>query len=381
MKAFKKAKVFSLLMALAVGFATFGATAGTLAWYASVSRVTTTFIGTSVQKSVQLQIGIVDDINAFTVEDMNRYNLEREYKDENNNYLCDGHSVVWSKSTDLSSVVINKYLKETHHATNILSPITSRSRTASGELDLYSAPDASDPYSQSGASSYNYVEIPFAFKITNNSGIKVADKGIWISDALANGDATHIEDSLRLHINNISDNDQFLVRPNSADDGATTVAGLLNIDGDDKFDFNTSTGKEHLYGEYGDVEPTYGVDTFADDPTFDEDKYYDVNETGQDTDFTTFTAKHHSTCHPITNWDAIKGNFKKAHYYGLNSVKPAIVNGEYTGGRRVSCTNSPCAIGYATLTIYIEGWDHAIIDSASGHGFDLNLTFEINKVV
>ena len=37
-------------------------------------------------------------------------------------------------------------------------------------------------------------------------------------------------------------------------------------------------------------------------------------------------------------------------------------------------------LGRVDMTVYLEGWDHAIIDEEMAHYFDLGLTFEINKL-
>ena len=37
-------------------------------------------------------------------------------------------------------------------------------------------------------------------------------------------------------------------------------------------------------------------------------------------------------------------------------------------------------IGYSTMTIFIEGWDHTVIDKAVGYSFNLGLRFEINRI-
>ena len=52
----------------------------------------------------------------------------------------------------------------------------------------------------------------------------------------------------------------------------------------------------------------------------------------------------------------------------------------FEGGRPIAYTDSTCSIGYVTLKIYIEGWDHVVIDKAVGYKFSLGLRFEMNRL-
>ena len=391
MKASRKVNIALAVMSSCVTVGIFGAVTGTLAWYVNSTRVTVSFTGTSVRSSLHLQIGIIDNGNIFSDDDLLNYNLVREYQDSHGADLCDGNSIVWNRSSSLPSDAINHYLAGTHtFATTELSPVSSKSRlkTVTSDISLYEAPKVGNLNPTGVAEKRGYIQIPFAFKVLSNEDVPLDNKEVWLSDALTESDATNVDHAIRIHVYNnhgkdehdVIKHDSFIINPSSNNDGATTVAGMLHLDGNDPYDYDGD--HELIYGEYGDVTPTFSIDSYEDDAGFDEDAIYDVNDT-HDTSgrATTFTAKHNKECKSISNWDTFKAGFKYADYYGMNSVKPEIAaSGDYTGGKPIAYTDSACKIGYSKLTIWLEGWDHAIIDSAIGHEFNLGLTFEVNKI-
>ena len=72
----------------------------------------------------------------------------------------------------------------------------------------------------------------------------------------------------------------------------------------------------------------------------------------------------------------------EADYETLNSIKPIDDGtGVLSGGKQICTTaNTVSALGEATLTIYIEGWDHHVVNEEISHKFNLGLTFQINRV-
>ena len=73
---------------------------------------------------------------------------------------------------------------------------------------------------------------------------------------------------------------------------------------------------------------------------------------------------------------------KVAEYETVATVKPSIntTTGAFEGGKPLAYTDSTDRIGYVTLTIYIEGWDHAVVNKAVNYSFNLGLKFEVNRV-
>ena len=73
-----------------------------------------------------------------------------------------------------------------------------------------------------------------------------------------------------------------------------------------------------------------------------------------------------------------------AEFETFGTVKPSVKEtGEYYVGETgipLASTNSGSKIGYTTMTIFIEGWDHSVVDKAAGYQFNLGLRFEIDRL-
>ena len=379
----------NLIIAVMTGFTFAGfasAITGTLAWYAYSTRITISLSGTAVRSSVQLELGIVDNNNYFSAEEIARYNLTRVDESDDN-------SIVWNKSASgLTSEMINAYLANSVYSTNELSPVTTLGRSGTDALNLYAAPECS---SRSGedrdydaANTKDYVQIPFAFKVLNSQEYCVPHREIWITDTVVAAER-NLEKAIRVFVDDITSNTRYLFRPDSAineNPGTTTVAGLLDLNGDGYYDYNVNSRNEYLYGDI-DIDGNLNYDAARVDAT----GFIDENDTGDtsqdEQDKTTFYSRHYSnTKSPILT----NVTYKTAAYETKKTVYPSINgDGDYTGGKPVSVTSgnidSPVGdnytyIGYSTLTIFIEGWDHSIVDSVVGAQFYLGLQFEINKV-
>ncbi len=72
---------------------------------------------------------------------------------------------------------------------------------------------------------------------------------------------------------------------------------------------------------------------------------------------------------------------KKAKYETLASIRPYDDGGGHlSGGTPLTQTGAVDGIAKLDVTIYLEGWDHVVIDKEIGHSFDLGLRFQINRV-
>ncbi|MBQ7243788.1 MAG: hypothetical protein IJS52_06250, partial [Bacilli bacterium] len=70
-----------------------------------------------------------------------------------------------------------------------------------------------------------------------------------------------------------------------------------------------------------------------------------------------------------------------AHYLCFDDVKPEEHNGIFSGGYPIAHTSDDAnSIATTTLKVYLEGWDHCVIDDVINAGFNLGLQFEINRV-
>ena len=162
------------------GLGIIGSTAGSLAWYAYSNSTRISFFGTSVAKSLLLNIGIVDNAHAISDEKLEEFKLERQE--------VDGKSVVFTQSANgLDYRVIAEYLKNSGHASNQLFPLTTRSTTMDLDPDdpfnLYKAPNYGEIDFTSAAEPSEFVEIPFAFKADTVGTIGTVAQDIWLTDS------------------------------------------------------------------------------------------------------------------------------------------------------------------------------------------------------
>ena len=385
MKSTTKVRLLILAMSTVSVVSMVGSTAATVAWYVNSIGAKVTYTGTSVQKSTRLTLGLVDEEHRFSDEDLVTYNLEKE-----SGATVDGKTILWSKSSSIINDVLTAYLTKYGYATYLLSPVTTKARAidSTDNLTLYKAPEATQTVLDETADPRTYITLPFAFKIVNSSNEKVENKEIWLTNSmittsLANNDGNNV---IRLFVDNHHSSEKFIVRPadNSDSTGETVVGGLLNLSGGNStvYDYAQGEMKEYVYGDYdksGGFAPIYSDSTYEFFPGYDEDEYDNVNDTPYET-ASTFYAKHNKDCHPITNYNELKNRFLKAEYQTMGTIKPTSTNGVYSGGKPIAYTESASKIGYSTISIYVEGWDHSLTDDKIGVEFNLSMTFEINTL-
>ena len=360
--------LISLFSLTALGI--FGTTAGTLAWYIYSRTTGFSFVGTSVAKSVLLNIGIVDDDNYITDDDIDTYHLTRE--------THDGHSIVFTQSSGgLDYRVIKNYLFWSEYNSSMLFPVTTKSRTLTSNsvLTLYKSPDFGDTDLDIEAKKSDYVKIPFAFKVDNKAG-NLVNTDVWLTDSAIRASGKNIDQSVRVCVEN--DQRRFIFKPadDTTSNGATNVGGLLDLNKDGFYDYD-GDDKEMYYGEHNGT-LTYNGRYDIDPDDADYDNVNGVTYLHE----STFYAKHLKNIYTAN----LTGVYPKtAEYYSFGAVKPLVDgNGDYysngTRGLKICATDGPTGVGYATFTIYIEGWDHVVIDEAAGYNFNLNLRFEMNRL-
>ena len=362
-----------------------GSTAGTLSWYAYSRNVSFSYMGTSVQKSILLNMGIVDNAGYIKADKIQQYDLVRE--------THDGRSIVFTQSTKgLDINVIRAYLESSPNAVDMLFPVTSQNRSLASDdnLTIYKSPDYGDDVLMENTDPSAYVVLPFAFRIADENSESISDKEVWLTDAVVEAEKEHIEQAVRVFVHNESSQRKFLMKPAEKDEktGFNKVGGLLDLDGDGYYDYNKLTGYEYYYGEFTGTK-TWGE--LPDPDTYVED-YENANGVvpippATSLEPSTFYAKHSAHTRHV---DLSQLTPQEVEYYTLKSVKPATKeNGEYYVkddeedgidiGIPIASTSSSSGIGYATFTIFIEGWDHTVVDKAAGYSFNLGLRFEINR--
>ena len=395
MKKLKPALVFSFL-----GIATFaslvGTVSGTLAWYAYNSRVTLSYSGTSVENSVQLQIGLAcaHEMEADGSDEMDDFLATMETPEVINGV----YYYFAPMGYGLSSSVINAYLKTFGYATNELEPITSGyyDPQVHSSFAPKAAPKAENPSLIEDAKQKNYLKLPFIFRASKSKS-NVADyiegAEVWLTDA--KGAASSVNDgnvykAMRLFFdrNNTDYTTDFIVNPDANAAGETKVGGLLDLSMDGYYDFDGT--KEVIYGEWDKTalaDPTTLLNEPYEAPEGGA-PYYDLNGTGNTVDSgNTFNARHHEYVQYYDYADINNIPFRTAKYESLSSVKP--IRDPSTGklsnpeGKVTSvCVTKGAAmkyIGQVDAYIWLEGWDFNVVDKEQHHAFDMGLTFEINK--
>lgn len=372
---------FSLLTFLAF----VGATTGTLAWYAYVTRASMAYQGVSITKTAQLQIGIRDDA-------VHKIVFDNDTLIANNCEPHDESNIVWAKTgADLNQKIISGYLSGTDSDSyvNQLLPVTSkvRKRDSVDALTLYEHPRNGEPEQGIAVPEKSVITIPLAFRILDNENHYTAGTKIWIGrmeaiKATTTG-ADDVAPAIRMFVTNPDDpTNCSLVNPSAANDGVTTVAGLLDLNNDGYFDNGLHDAyeepKELLYGSYTGT-PAYTNPALAEDSDFDGD-VNSLTTAEKISGGTTFYAKHRKGVKTITNWDDL--TLGEAEYYGIGTMQPVRdTSGHYgDSGRAVSVTDDTTKIAKVDLTIFLEGWDHAVINQAIGCLFNLGITFEIDRM-
>jgi len=327
----------------------------TFAWYAYNKTATVLYSGTSVIANKQLQVGIETDV------DLTDFGLT----------TVDG--IAWAKpGSSISDSCITYYLTQTKHATNSLSPATSRGYTMGDDLSLYKPVTDEITSNPEKANTQSYVQLPLTFRVIELATNKpVGNKPVWVTATILRGDDYNVQKGLRVHFDDGTNG--FIYNPSQkTDSGSTTIGGLLDMDGDDYYEYDYD-GYEKIYGDLVSGTPTYEYQV-------EDSDYDDVNKTGE-TENTCFYAKHKGGTWKVNNFDSLV--FDKAEYYSQQDVIPEYDPGTslYSEGMPVCVTeDNEEAIGKVTMTVWLEGWDHVVVDRIIDLSFDLNLVFEVNHI-
>ena len=396
-------KKFGLKSLIPVGislltFAGFvGSISGSLAWWAYSTRVSASYQGTSVTTSEQLQIGFKLDVTKFDtaakVKALTDLGLVEDTPEGETNYRY-----VFAKAGGgLSALEIKTYLEqEGTYAIDELVPVTSRTYATGQEFTLYESLIAGNEKNTEIALESKYVHIPFVFRIlklnaVNNNDSYAGGRLIYLSKVIADADSDNpnstIANGLRIHFDNGTDS--FILNPSDTstnDTGKTNVCGLLSIGGVKGYYDVDSTGTEILYGDYTGSKPATSVQAVA--PT----SMSDVNGTGADSatladmsKTTTFLAAHRqgATIYPSLEDVNTEGGFKKGtqEYKTMHAIAPDSSTAVLSGGQPL-CETAESGNHLAELdaVIWLEGWDHSVIDTQASHKFNLGLQFQIDLV-
>lgn len=388
-----------------------GSISGTLAWYAYSTRALVSYTGTSVQSTTQLQIGIKSDVlvdftvNADLIEHVT-FDSDAYYddaQDPGHEHKLYHYHYYFMKvgSGGLPAAIINDYLSTKGYATNVLEPLSSYGYSTGEDIDLRNRPTTNDPNLEPTAAEITkYVEIPFVFRVLSGSTSVlsyVEGHDIFLSNATAiaapnlegSTAGNEIHNSIRLYIDR-SNGENYILNPSSETDGDTKCAGVLNLTGggagNQFYDYDNDPSsptfmEEHLYGKY-DWKPGKNRENSLSEPLEQTSNLVDVNGTGNSTKETTFTSRHYKGVRYFSDLDSCI-NPHLAHYLGTNTVFPQKnAQGDLTSNYAVCRTGNAAAnyLGTFNMKVYLEGWDHSVVDSQLQNKFYLGLTFEINIV-
>jgi len=375
--------------ALFLGFA--GSISGSLAWWAYSTRATIIFQGTSVASSEQLQIGIKVAKNVVDLSHFGMY----EISGISGYQFCDA-------GAGLPAEAIAYYLtQEGTYAVDKLKPITSSEYSIGEEVNLKSSLVAGTAFNNYDAETDHYVHIPFAFRVMrydiSNNRTYAKGENIWLSDAIveassSNPDST-VYKAIRIYSvgkkatkegNTINYTDvKTVINPsdNSTSNGSTAVAGLLDISGDGYYDVFEQGLQKYaiIYGE-NNLTPAQQAAIYTEQQSTSVDSdLVDFNGTNFISEATTFTSKFYRGTHYPASLNAISPKYQI--HDTLGTVKPHDNNGVLTLGKPLcSTSNDANAIADLDMTIWLEGWDHNVIDQENTHSFNLGLQFQISRL-
>ena len=396
-----KSKLKLPLLSLGIGTLLVGGFAGTisgsLAWWAYSTRASISYQGTSVASSEQLQIGLKTDLNLSS--------LGMEYKEIGGEdyYFCDPGS-------GLSAEIIAAYLaspKAGGYATNELEPITtgcyidSDTSLVDGKLDLKNPLVSGNPFNSHKADKDKYVKIPLAFRVLRyHDGVnQTPEKGenIWLSDAVV--EASHQEENSSVHkairmftvgkeayddegVTKLKDV-KYLINPSDTTNskGKTAVAGLLDISGNGFYDTYDQGGKSYniVYGETNlspneilalEDEHRQSTDAHSGIINFNKVEDGDVKST--------FVSEYYKGTYHPDKLEDIQPKYQ--NFDTLGTVRPSDTDGLLGGGKPLCATDLTYGVANLDLTIWLEGWDHHVIDKENQHHFNLGLQFQITRL-
>lgn len=388
-----------------------GSISGTIAWYAFSTRALVSYTGTSVQSTTQLQIGIKSDVvvnfttNASLIDDV-VFQEDLYYADDDEFHL---HKLYHNHyyfmkvgSGGMPAAVINDYLSTKGYATNVLEPLSSYGYNTGENINLRNRPTTNRPdITPTEAEKTKYVEIPFVFRVLSSNSeeiVYVENHDIFLSGAQAiaapnlEGSVVgnEIHNSIRLYIDR-TNGINYILNPSSSANGSDKVAGVLNLAGGSAgtgcydYDNNPSSPtfmQEYLYGDY-DWKPGKTWENSLSEPLTENSGLVDINGTGNEDVETTFTSRHHKDVKYFSNLDdCIVPHY--ANYLGTSTVFPHknTQTGDFESDYAVCRTGNAAAhyLGTFNMKIYLEGWDHSVVDSQLQNKFYLGLQFEINIV-
>ena len=400
-----KVSLYAAIIACAAGAAT-----GTYAWYSYQKDVAVEQTGTTIKADKEIQVGLCYNgpkLSTLIDPDTGKYKLGEIEYEEDVTYpgSTEEFDIYWIRGNYLTDVLAD-FQKEIGSAQKKLKAITAGKYTAGAEEDIGNANAADDvwngfkrtPSSKSsewkhgglvGDSKDEIFYLPLAFRALSNekdehgNPIYLPNVEVFLSEFdsedidAATSPGLSLANAIRCKVDYPShddSSDNYIFNPNAAADEDLDVGGILNLNFDPYYDFDERTQKEVPYGEW----ENGLTHSTLENPDLNESTALKIHEC------TTFLANHKPGCYQIEGIPSTCQTYKAD-----KAICPQLTSGKNiakTDCEFVDANGNTNYYGYVDLSIYLEGWDHNIVNSVAdnralstdGHTFSVRLEFSIN---
>lgn len=384
----KKAKFVVGSMLTACSLAIVGSITSTFAWYTYSTKTTLAYSGLSGGKTGNLQMRLAGGTEAesgewkdsLSIEEIKNESIRRGYAGNSLSPITIGEGIARS---GIDCTIKNNGNYKFNGPTTALQP----------KFPSDNIKDANGKYV--------FLQVQIQFRNINpNDPNEKFNSQIFVSflDARLNDDdGRDITKGLRIHFAGSTENN-YLVAPGYTDDGVTTVNGPYNfanseedfgvyciVDGTRYAGTDYETGwYDFLYTESGANDKAAELnqkmlDEGIEGVTFEGKEHYDVGIPNGDGTYRKY----------IDGWDK-KSDLVQVQYGTSGAVeqykgKDSFVStfnpdGTIKTAKSIIGTTDASNLLTLTLTIYLEGWDPAVVDSNYGAGFDIGMQFECERI-
>lgn len=337
-----------------------GTASATYAWYQLSYQRTIALSGTALGKDANITLGVVSD--ADLDEKFFAYSASETLAESER--LKDGQKIYWFTEETISDAAVKSFLSANGYASDTLYPVTSGKYAKGDEFKLYDSPALSltfDEYHYE-ADKDMYLCLPLVFKAGGGTDMSVSHVSVGTKFLLSEMNVYgQFSEAARIYMH--SDTMDCLFNPNSFNAAKTAVGGPMDIDVDGQYDYiSGNDGKQYevCYGQH-DGTLVYGT-PYSD--TVDTTKYnYDCFS----------NPDHTEGVYPLSDTTDVVSyaNYESQSNYLYQSNDENQEMGDYTP----VCITDSSGLGFLDITIYLEGWDHAIVNSNVGKTFGTSFKF------
>jgi hypothetical protein len=359
-----------------------GAATGTLAWYSYQKDVNLGLTGTTIKADKQIQVGLRTKTRVQAFEDLyaplEQIEIESDARFKSDDGQDKQFTIYWIKGNYIGEILHSFQELVVNSAVNKIKAITSgKYSPLAGNAEWTGFKH--QPLNVSGKTVHgglidkedysNFFYCPLVFRAIpeERDADYLPNEKIFLTsfvtkDVDAEEDATiTVDKGLRCKVDYPShpDNvDSFIFDPNADSAYNLPVGGKLNIADDIYYDYDYWTKKQIAYGEW--ETKTYFNTAVTADPTLS----YSECDTFHANDLKGSIAidMDHSTpsvCQTLGKTDIV------------------VPEDEIDTGTPLAITDSFRNYGYVDLSIYLEGWDHNIINLTVGRTFSVDLGFHL----